>query len=68
MISQLWKQSSTLTATAVIMLFNFALTLIGLALDPRLIGGAPASVKAGQVRNLDFDFRRVHRLAVSIPA
>ncbi len=45
MIAKLWKQSATLTATACIMLANFAATLVGLAVDPRLITGAPAWLK-----------------------
>ena len=45
MISAIWKQSKILAATAAIMLLDFIFTLIGLAVDPRLISGAPAWLK-----------------------
>jgi hypothetical protein len=45
MISSIWKQSRALTVTAVAMLVNFVLALMGLAIDPRTIGGAPAWMK-----------------------
>jgi hypothetical protein len=45
MISLIWKQSQVLTATAGAMLVNFLFTLLGLIVDPRVIGGMPAWLK-----------------------
>ena len=45
MLSSLWQQSRSLTATAFLMLIAFALSLIGLALDPRLVTGMPVWLK-----------------------
>jgi hypothetical protein len=45
MISLFWKESRALTATAGIMLVDFLFTLMGMAFDPRTIGGAPAWLK-----------------------
>ena len=45
MISAIWNESRVLTATAAMMFIDFLLTLVGLAVDPRVIGGAPAWMK-----------------------
>jgi len=45
MILQLWKDSRALTVTAAVMLAAFALSLMGLLIDPRSIGGMPAWLK-----------------------
>jgi hypothetical protein len=45
MLSLLWQDSRALTATAAIMLVDFLLNLIGLAVDPRIITGMPAWLK-----------------------
>lgn len=45
MISKIWKQSRVLTATAGMMLVNLLFALVGLAIDPRMIGGMPAWLK-----------------------
>jgi len=44
-LSRVWKSDRTLTASAVLMLGAFAAFLIGLAIDPRVITGAPAWLK-----------------------
>ena len=45
MISSIWKQSRALTVTAGAMLVNFIVALLGVAVDPRMIGGAAAWMK-----------------------
>lgn len=45
MIALMWKESRALTATVAIMLLDFAMTLIAMAFDPRLIGGVAAWLK-----------------------
>jgi hypothetical protein len=45
MLNQLWTGSRALTVTALLMTVVLAGTLAGLALDPRLITGAPAWLK-----------------------
>ena len=42
MLSRLWKGSAPLTATGLVMMVVLAGTLVGLAVDPRVITGAPA--------------------------
>ncbi len=44
-LSSLWKSDRTLTASAVFMLGALAACLVGLAIDPRVITGAPAWLK-----------------------
>ena len=44
-MNTLWQASKPLTAMGLIMIPVFLLTLIGLALDPRIITGAPAWLK-----------------------
>jgi hypothetical protein len=45
MVSKFWKGSAPLTATGLLMLVVLSGTVIGLAVDPRIIGGAPAWLK-----------------------
>jgi hypothetical protein len=45
MLSRLWRGSAPLTATGLLMMVVLAATLIGLAVDPRVITGAPAWLK-----------------------
>src|SRR6266542_633356 len=45
MWNRLWKASPPLTATGMMMIAVLAGTLIGLAVDPRTITGAPAWLK-----------------------
>ena len=45
MLNTLWKSSRPLTATGLIMLAVLAATMVGLAVDPRTIAGAPAWLK-----------------------
>jgi hypothetical protein len=45
MLKRLWQGSIPLTATGLLMLAAFAGTLVGLAVDPRIITGAPAWLK-----------------------
>ena len=45
MLTTLWRASAPLTVTAVGMLAVLALTALGLALDPRLVTGAPVWLK-----------------------
>lgn len=45
MLQQLWRGSAPLTVTGLLMLAALAAALIGLAVDPRLITGAPAWLK-----------------------
>lgn len=44
-LSRLWRSDRTLTASAVLMLGALAVFLVGLAVDPRVITGAPAWLK-----------------------
>jgi hypothetical protein len=44
-LSRLWKSDQTLTAAALLMLGALAAFLVGLAIDPRVITGAPAWLK-----------------------
>jgi hypothetical protein len=44
-LSRVWKSDRTLTASAVLMLGALAAFLVGLAIDPRVITGAPAWLK-----------------------
>jgi len=44
-LSRLWRSDRTLTATALLMLGALAVFLAGLAIDPRVITGAPAWLK-----------------------
>src|ERR1041385_8982679 len=44
-LKTLWQTSPELMATAVLMLIVLAGTLVGLAVDPRVITGAPAWLK-----------------------
>ena len=44
-LSRLWKSDRTLTAAAVLMLGALAVFLVGLAVDPRVITGAPVWLK-----------------------
>jgi hypothetical protein len=43
--ARLWKASAPLTATGVLMLFVLVAAMVGLVVDPRMIGGAPAWLK-----------------------
>jgi hypothetical protein len=45
MLKRLWRTSPELVATAVVMLPVLAGALVGLALDPRVVAGAPAWLK-----------------------
>jgi hypothetical protein len=45
MVSRFWKGSAPLTATGLLMLVVLMGAVIGLALDPRMIAGAPAWLK-----------------------
>jgi hypothetical protein len=45
MLNRLWNGSAPLTATGLVMLVVLAGTLVGLAVDPRVITGAPAWLK-----------------------
>src|SRR5919106_2498653 len=45
MLSTLWKGSAPLTVTGLVMLAVLAASAIGLAVDPRVITGAPAWLK-----------------------
>ena len=45
--------SAPLTAAGLVMLVVLAISLVGLAVDPRIITGAPAVAEASQVRRLD---------------
>jgi hypothetical protein len=45
MLKRLWQGSTPLTATGLLMLAALAATLVGLAVDPRIITGAPAWLK-----------------------
>ena len=45
MVSRFWKGSAPLTATGLLMLVVLAGAVIGLAVDPRIITGAPAWLK-----------------------
>jgi len=45
MVSKFWKGSAPLTATGLLMLVVLSGTVIGLAVDPRIITGAPAWLK-----------------------
>jgi hypothetical protein len=45
MLKRLWQGSTPLTATGLLMLAALAVTLVGLAVDPRIITGAPAWLK-----------------------
>jgi hypothetical protein len=45
MVSRLWKGSAPLTATGLLMLVVLAGAVIGVAIDPRIITGAPAWLK-----------------------
>ena len=45
MLKQLWRSSAPLTLTALVMIPVLAAAVAGLALDPRLITGAPAWLK-----------------------
>jgi hypothetical protein len=45
MLNRLWKGSAPLTATGILMLVVLGGTLVGLAVDPRVITGAPAWLK-----------------------
>lgn len=45
MLSTLWQQSRSLTATALVMLIAFVFSLIGLALDPRIVTAMPVWLK-----------------------
>jgi hypothetical protein len=45
MVSRFWKGSAPLTATGVVMVVVLAGALVGLAVDPRVITGAPAWLK-----------------------
>jgi len=45
MVSRFWKGSAPLTATGLLMLVFLAGAVIGLAVDPRIITGAPAWLK-----------------------
>jgi hypothetical protein len=45
MVSRFWKGSAPLTATGLLMLIVLAGAVVGLALDPRIIAGAPAWLK-----------------------
>ena len=44
-LNRLWKSDGTLTASALLMLAAFTAFLVGLAIDPRVITGAPAWLK-----------------------
>ena len=44
-LSRLWRSDRTLTASALLMLGALAAFLVGLAIDPRVITGAPAWLK-----------------------
>lgn len=44
-LSRLWKSDRTLTASALLMLGALAVFVVGLAIDPRVISGAPAWLK-----------------------
>ncbi len=41
MLATLWRASAPLTATGLAMLAVLALTLLGLATDPRIVTGSP---------------------------
>jgi hypothetical protein len=45
MVARLWRGSAPLTATGLVMLGVLALTLAGLAVDPRIVTGAPVWLK-----------------------
>lgn len=45
MLKTLWRGSAPLTVTGLLMLAALAVALVGLAIDPRLITGAPAWLK-----------------------
>jgi hypothetical protein len=45
MLATLWRASAPLTATGLAMLAVLALTLFGLAIDPRIVTGAPVWLK-----------------------
>jgi hypothetical protein len=45
LVSRLWQSDAPLTATGVLMLGLLAFALVGLLIDPRVIGGAPAWLK-----------------------
>ena len=45
MVSKFWKGSAPLAATGLLMLVVLAGAVIGLAVDPRIITGAPAWLK-----------------------
>ena len=45
MLNRLWRGSKPLTATGVVMVGVLAVAIIGLAIDPRLVTGAPAWLK-----------------------
>ena len=44
-VARLWRIDAPLTATAAFMLVALAASMLGLVIDPRLIGGAPAWLK-----------------------
>src|ERR1700752_1137547 len=44
-LNRVWKSDRMLTASALLMLAAFAAFLVGLAIDPRVITGAPAWLK-----------------------
>src|SRR5436190_672182 len=44
-LNRLWKSSAPLTATGLLMIPALAVAVIGLAVDPRIITGAPAWLK-----------------------
>jgi hypothetical protein len=44
-LSRVWKSDRTLTASALLMVAALAVFLVGLAVDPRVIAGAPAWLK-----------------------
>src|SRR5687768_16510447 len=45
MIDRLWRASAPLTATGLAMMAVLALTIVGLAIDPRAVTGAPVWLK-----------------------
>ena len=44
-LSRLWRSDKALTASALLMLAALAAFVVGLAVDPRIITGAPAWLK-----------------------
>ncbi len=44
-IERFWRQSQALTIAAAFFLLDFLCSLLGLALDPRIVGGAPVWLK-----------------------